>query len=981
MDEQTYKGFVRFLAALDTLHDFCGSRNTAVAKAVVIKYAVPNQDELLKFINAVPVEDKTDIKNHAESLLNFEKHGHPSFEHSMLKFVKTIFEIYGMSTPEVSHIMLNNHDRQQFLEIMKSFYPDNDDDSDYIRYVADKGGKIPDEVLCGGRTQKTRIVDTAATVFDNRGHSAETKGVCREMIKINEFGLDKDANELMQYDKVRIRTDEIHLGNRVIKLSDLKRLQMGVTVYSEVLGHFIDRTRLYAATNSVLETLHINEDFPENTVGAVGNRVRAIFDYKRCGDWLQIQSCIPLQAAAADSKKYIYLTADIPAVARAISVKLPGTEMRHGIPVIHSTTKGDNTYKVTTYGEVKLTAGARLKKITYLMEIARVRESVLSIKEGADVSQVHDMLDELSDAIGAELVGWNRKRNAGRPTIILSGVNADILKLTKIYASSIQLELLCDLFTHLQYVTAWAQYFFHPSLDNINNFAEEFTFVDELKRDIESGKELSDSNLIEKTNTINESLKKNFRISSEHMLWLCNIPNLLEDIKAAIQWLSGLMHDRTDILTQNLADDTKHKVYAAISTAKAKKHYITLEVLSHYTKMQQYYVLYPPNNEKATLNWFSDNAWHVTKGKYVNYEDGMKQLSDRIYTNVLMTLQLPQHIGLIARRAELELMTRAVQGGASRQNIVKMTMDKLEHKLDTLQLQVETALSRPIAKVRISNIRRYEKQHDFLLEVMKKHKPSSNHSARLARLKGIHEKLQVLFTMHDARKDKTAQKRDRQDTSQEQDTVAKKRKQQGGNTRSYQSRLDMSSFAEYAWMQLRVPSKMMDRPYIVEWLGLVCGELDEVLPKTDAPNWGIYSGLELDESAVYKARDMIVMVPLHLVDVTDISTASAFVGTFKGNACFNAEVFTLMQFIHQMALSHNMTLSLSARSTSARPMSHSPSLPSPTSRTPSSSRLNTPSSSRLNTPSQHQEMGHGGATEKKQKNKVVVKRTKSTVMA
>ena len=918
MDASVQKDFVRFLAILDTLHDFCGNRNKGVGPQVVKKYAVFEKGEvLLQFLDKVPTDDATrfQLKKHAESLLEYQSFLYPSFEHSTLEFVKAILAVYGMSVPEVTHRMLNKNDRAEFVKILQTLHPENDDDADFLRYIYDTS-KLSQTLLCG-KGDKVRIVETSATLFDSAGQGGNNEDACHQRVNVSAFGLTKAENELMQYGQVMLSNDEIKLGERSIKIAEFKKLRMGVNVYGDILGHVINNMNIEPSISKVMSVLHIQEDFVD-----VASRVKAMFDFKRCGDWLQIQSCIPLQQAAADKKKFVFLTIDNPAVARAISVPIPNTN-EVGVPVIYTSYNSDGSYKITTYGKIKLNDEAKEKKKGQIFEMATARKyvsDILNVQDAEKLNSVFEALDDLEDAIRRKMRKWNEQRNRSERKVALPDVTSDVMRTTKIMASSVQLELLCELFTHLLFTCGWCRYFYDAKLTAMQQFIDRFKFVEDAKQTLESanGAQVDDDFFIKKTNDIFRLLSL-FYVTNEQMMWLFDPANIKNDVENAMKWLDVLMENRENILRKTVPVELQRSIAQAIDEARNRRLYLTFEILQYYTKMTRFYPLYDGGSDKATLVWVRGNENpHKSKQRYFAYAEDIEDVNNRITMNVKFALLLPQNIELVQRREELRSMVEVVQKKSKPLNTgekrVVMTTSKVDQELRTLEFSL-LAMQRKdrIAPASLKAARARLGRIVSNLSRQKSEKVSKPQLERIAKTQSLDATLRDLENRPKGVKTVSKNVATVRARTAKKSTVAPvttpssllrktarfKRQKVGGNQREYMMQYEMNSFAESICKDLRQTSIVNERPYIVEWLALACGLFDEPLPKTDRTYLQDLLTTPMNEQAFLQNQERYVQVPVHHVDITDAVTMWAFVGVRQGMAVFDAERYTsLMLMLH-----------------------------------------------------------------------------------
>lgn len=457
----TYTNFVRVLGALDTLHDFCGSRNKVIAKSVIIEYAIEKSpqtklafEEMRKLVlkNGSLVEQ-------LESLKGYKAGKFASFEHNILEFTKKVVSIINPAEEPVEAVFEFNRDVKKnnafMRKIMNNFIPTTEFDTDVKNGLIIDTSLISFDILC----ENADILQTTASQFDKEGSDISqivVKGdkdrVCVEQTKPiqSPYGLSKAAGELMSFNDLIIKNDlKLHINNDAIKVDpkDITKLGLGVKTYTDL----IDKLHKGKALDRLTKFYNM---YGINTSTDVTGQIHKVFDIKRFGDWGQIASYTHARDFFKDGLSY-FVTLDRPAAARAVSRSVLNTTANPTKVPTLLTAKDKSGYKFITYGQsIKLTYETQQTIFGHLVNF-RNRVNAAVKRPSIDVQAMYTLL--LNSLNECQRI---TKANINFETYSIEVSNAnDFAAVKKRPVMHAHIDIYTNIYSRLVYMIFWCLWF------------------------------------------------------------------------------------------------------------------------------------------------------------------------------------------------------------------------------------------------------------------------------------------------------------------------------------------------------------------------------------------------------------------------------------------------------------------------------------------------------------------------------------------
>lgn len=424
-EETAIAHLVDFFARLDTLHDFCGKRCIAAVRPHIKGYTnispslVQTVKGILRSRNAPP--DTEELIDRLCQYMPFKDF--KSFEWSVLELAKRVREAFGDGVKENPFLFEEGFTETNFEKVLLDAF-NLKSDRDRNKYIIDTSGINQDEVLC--KTGKVAI--TGATLFDKKT-GINIQQECQDNVQIpttevsaassmEPVSLNKNRKECMFIKEIRLfdrdgdHWMELKYKDDTTHVINFNRmLNYGVAKYSQII-HEIRTTGKAQALATFYSTV-----FGGDIQKFQGyEQIQAIFDFKRSGDWLQIES---YRAVARPDANTIFFTIDRPAVARALLKSLDHNRLQ--IPVVctgkDSVKQEDeedqdtltSVKQITTYGQLEMRP--EMKK-RFLNEIRAIREATSKVanfsEQEAYVESIIRDLKDLASAMYAHLVGLHQ---------------------------------------------------------------------------------------------------------------------------------------------------------------------------------------------------------------------------------------------------------------------------------------------------------------------------------------------------------------------------------------------------------------------------------------------------------------------------------------------------------------------------------------------------------------------------------------------
>lgn len=347
---------VDFLARLDTLHDFCGSRNTLVSKDIIIRHAgiSPEIVQGVKGMFEKVLRDQSlreDTYNLIDDLSVYKPYKYKSFEHGILELIRRARTHVFNNPINESIVNVSSYNQAEVQRFFEDNFNIDDVNVDKNRYIIDTSSIPQDDVFC----KLGKIAVTNATYFDKKTNvGIDTE--CQDQVVIDENSKVRITNgkkECIYFNEIRIFDDAknnhymelVYPDNRISKVDFKKVEKIGVAVYSEMINNILQGHSLQGFYNVIFNAQ--NDTFIHKVKAE--SQIKAIFDFKRSGDWLQIETFPVVQR---DAKPTIFATIDRPAVARALIKTQDVPPM--DIPVV-CTGEDGQIPQITAYGKIPMT--------------------------------------------------------------------------------------------------------------------------------------------------------------------------------------------------------------------------------------------------------------------------------------------------------------------------------------------------------------------------------------------------------------------------------------------------------------------------------------------------------------------------------------------------------------------------------------------------------------------------------------------------
>lgn len=384
---EQFKKLTRFVAYLDTLHDFCGTRNKLISRADILHYVrqafgYKNIDLIVKdviFNVSEPLRSKLRVQ--MSQLYDYHPGAFNTFEQNMFDFVSTLDRY-------------NKGGLENVIEIdIKKNVLDNRLKNISMNYVIYDTSALSYEYICN--ILRKNITVTMATNWDGDGNNTNVSPGCRDD-KLNlTFGLEKANNELSSLDQVLISDDKIlaKLNGVYTELAWNKIQQelsntLNVKTYSIHMKH----------PKSIMKTFKRFLQIPESATKISTDIVGRITDVKRSGDWLQLQSMEPL-ATIRDHNDMVLYTVDTPLAARSL--------LKNRVAIVTKKNPGKDTVNVRIVGNVQQNKTITESKLKEAADYESTFKASWVVTAPARNTALGNLLRELA-AIIDELIsrGW-----------------------------------------------------------------------------------------------------------------------------------------------------------------------------------------------------------------------------------------------------------------------------------------------------------------------------------------------------------------------------------------------------------------------------------------------------------------------------------------------------------------------------------------------------------------------------------------------
>lgn len=318
----------RFLAYLDTLHDFCGPRNKLISRNDILKlvqgaFGYKSVEDVYPIIEGIGRPLYNRLSRQLHELYQYGSGSFSTFEQNTFDFVATI------------HKHHNHVDNVIEIEIPRNGFDQRlqDISTDYVLYDT---SVLTYDYIC--KTLQKYITVTMATNWDGDGNNTNVEKACRDDRLNLEFALSKERKELSSFDFLAIKDDMIFsiIKNDVQGMS-WRSIQEELSKTLNVRMYTIHMGKPQSMMNMFKRFLQYSSSLPLRQL------VGRLTDVKRSGDWLQLEAMDPLSKIHKDMVLY---TVDTPLAARCL--------LKDQVAIVTHKRPGNDKINVRIVGKFKV---------------------------------------------------------------------------------------------------------------------------------------------------------------------------------------------------------------------------------------------------------------------------------------------------------------------------------------------------------------------------------------------------------------------------------------------------------------------------------------------------------------------------------------------------------------------------------------------------------------------------------------------------
>lgn len=367
--------FTKFLAYLDTLHDFCGARNRLIPVSTMKSYVASafnyeGVNDVIKDIGSILSKSpdlKAQLHKQINELFEYRSGNFNTFEQNVVDFVMTLSRI---TQGDQENVVEFNIKKNEANEQLKTIIP---------KHVVYDTSVLSYNYICN--TLDEQISVTMATMWDGDGANVNIPESCSDDQTRLSFHLTKTDNELSSFDKIAIE------GNTISTVLGSKKATLSWQEIQDTLGKALNVKSYVTYINKpailkdmLLRLLQMKDS--NDTKHLVGR----ITDVKRSGDWLQLAAMQIMRQSKIHPDMMLY-TVDTPLAARALATGETA--------VVTYSPPGKGVVNIRVVGNAELTPKMRQQKQEELQRYEHVlRESWLHKRKN-----ISSLLDKLSDLI------------------------------------------------------------------------------------------------------------------------------------------------------------------------------------------------------------------------------------------------------------------------------------------------------------------------------------------------------------------------------------------------------------------------------------------------------------------------------------------------------------------------------------------------------------------------------------------------------
>lgn len=503
----------RFMAYLDSLHDFCGSRADLLTADYVISlckrifgysHTVGDVANMIMRQIGVDVGTNPDLKMTIERLLDYKSHREPTFERTILSFIKQYKTLKGSPVSEKEYEVLKvfnkNCKRPTGVDL---------ECSKIRTFLNSEYSTVDTNMLNMNAVCKmNRVLKTVASYWDSDGNRVEYTGCDQPDTVMNVmYELTRENGDVIAYNRIGIHDDAI-------------KLTMGDQVRQESFANFAEyrgmNVRSYAAfignqeLNAKLQSL-LGIQATDN----LQTKAAKIFDVKRSGDWLQVEATNRIAHDRSYPGGCILHTIDIPCVARAIAT---GTNI-----VLHTQASSPHAVKLIQYGDRAFTT----EEIgTMKRELRNLRNDIDAVRR-IKREDMEDAVEAYGLSVNTLIISWKAHQLQNyREQIILEGGNN--VKRYDVFVSMVWQEFI----GYATYVHCWLHKFF------IERSARD-SLRDVLIDDRLFGTDTAPNDLLEAKNIVYKRLMDEY-VPDISMFQGATTAKIIDDVKSATELIDSI---------------------------------------------------------------------------------------------------------------------------------------------------------------------------------------------------------------------------------------------------------------------------------------------------------------------------------------------------------------------------------------------------------------------------------------------------------
>lgn len=375
--------FTRYLAYLDTLHDFCGSRNKLIPiqnmrNFVGLAFGYKSEHDAIATITNIIRTDA--LRKQAADLFYYRSGKFNTFEQNVVDFVMSLSRNLSGDMENVVEI---NIKKNASSDVLSSLIPP---------HVIYDTSVLSYDYICN--TLKNKISVTMATNWDGDGTNINIPAPCKDnQTTTLTFGLQNKEGETSTLQEIGIERNNIYTiyskKKESIKWEQIQEELNGVMNVKSYVGNIKDFSSIKSLFRKLLQ---IEPGQEKNYIDIIGR----ITDVKRSGDWLQLEAMKTLKTQSPIHKDMILYTVDTPLAARTLST--------NETAIVTYAPPGRGEINVRLIGNTKLTPVMLKEKQAELQFYRSIIKSSwlsgkLSTNSGSDIVSMDDILSKLSTLI------------------------------------------------------------------------------------------------------------------------------------------------------------------------------------------------------------------------------------------------------------------------------------------------------------------------------------------------------------------------------------------------------------------------------------------------------------------------------------------------------------------------------------------------------------------------------------------------------